>query len=58
MAPRKKSVAESNSPGPISMADLARELRVSLTTISRTLSDYHSMGLSMKQKMLKISKKT
>ena len=39
------------------MADLARELGVSMTTISRALSDHHSIGLAMKQKVLKLSKK-
>ena len=39
------------------MADLAREFGVSLTTISRALSDHHSIGPAMKQKILKLSKK-
>jgi len=39
------------------MADLARELGVSLTTISRALSDHHSIGASTKQRVLKLAKK-
>ncbi|UOQ70247.1 LacI family DNA-binding transcriptional regulator [Hymenobacter cellulosilyticus] len=39
------------------MADLARELGVSMTTISRALSDHHSIGPAMKQKVLKLAKK-
>jgi hypothetical protein len=37
------------------MADLTRELGVSMTTISRALSDYHyhSIGPTMKQKVLR-----
>lgn len=42
---------------PISMADLARELGVSVTTISRALSDHHSIGPATKQKVLKLAKK-
>jgi LacI family transcriptional regulator len=59
MASRKQS--ESNSEeiisSPVSMADLARELGVSMTTISRALSDHYSIGPSMKQKVLKLAKK-
>ncbi|WP_305012491.1 LacI family DNA-binding transcriptional regulator [Hymenobacter mellowenesis] len=39
------------------MADLARELGVSMTTISRALSDHHSIGPSTKQAVLKLAKK-
>ena len=39
------------------MADLARELGVSMTTISRALSDHFSIGPAMKQKVLKLAKK-
>lgn len=39
------------------MADLARELGVSMTTISRALSDHHSIGPATKQKVLKLAKK-
>ncbi|WP_167855037.1 LacI family DNA-binding transcriptional regulator [Hymenobacter wooponensis] len=39
------------------MADLARELGVSMTTISRALSDHYSIGPAMKQKVLKLAKK-
>lgn len=39
------------------MGDLARELGVSTTTISRALSDHFSIGPAMKQKVLKIARK-
>ena len=39
------------------MADLARELGVSVTTISRALSDHHSIGPATKQRVLKLAKK-
>ncbi|GAA4377420.1 LacI family DNA-binding transcriptional regulator [Hymenobacter koreensis] len=39
------------------MADLARELNVSMTTVSRALSDHFSIGPAMKQKVLKLAKK-
>ena len=46
------------APGsPVTMADLARELGVSMTTISRALSDHHSIGPAMKQAVLKLAKK-
>lgn len=49
---------EKHTPGsPVSMADLARELSVSTTTISRALSDHHSIGPAMKQTVLKLAKK-
>ncbi len=41
----------------ITMADLARELGVSMTTISRALSDHHSIGPATKQAVLKLAKK-
>lgn len=59
MAPRGKKDTDSvhvpNSP--VSMSDLARELGVSMTTISRALSDHHSIGPATKQKVLKLAKK-
>lgn len=42
---------------PVSMADLARELGVSMTTISRALSNHHSIGPATKQAVLKLAKK-
>jgi LacI family transcriptional regulator len=62
MATRKQTDSPSdettsNSSTPVSMADLARELGVSMTTISRALSDHHSIGPGMKQKVLKLAKK-
>ncbi|WP_426058148.1 LacI family DNA-binding transcriptional regulator [Hymenobacter sp. B1770] len=39
------------------MADLARELGVSMTTVSRALSDHHSIGPATKQAVLKLAKK-
>jgi LacI family transcriptional regulator len=41
----------------VSMADLARELGVSMTTVSRALSDHHSIGAATKQRVLKLAKK-
>ncbi|UOQ50952.1 LacI family DNA-binding transcriptional regulator [Hymenobacter cellulosivorans] len=57
MAPRKKQAPAQIPTTPVSMADLARELGVSMTTISRALSDHHSIGPAMKQKVLKLAKK-
>ncbi|MBO0356315.1 LacI family DNA-binding transcriptional regulator [Hymenobacter sp. BT186] len=59
MPPRgKKAPDTSHEPNsPVSMADLARELGVSMTTISRALSDHHSIGPATKQKVLKLAKK-
>ncbi|HEX8507837.1 MAG TPA: LacI family DNA-binding transcriptional regulator [Hymenobacter sp.] len=51
--PKEAYVANS----PVSMADLARELGVSMTTISRALSDHHSIGPATKQAVLKLAKK-
>jgi LacI family transcriptional regulator len=49
---------DSNAAAPaVSMADLARELGVSMTTISRALSDHHSIGAATKQRVLKLAKK-
>ncbi|UOR03701.1 LacI family transcriptional regulator [Hymenobacter aerilatus] len=56
MAPRSKKPVDATS-SPVSMADLARELGVSMTTISRALSDHHSIGPATKQKVLKLAKK-
>ena len=59
-SPLKKLTAPASaspSTGPVSMADLARELGVSTTTISRALSDHFSIGPAMKQKVLKLAKK-
>ena len=39
------------------MADLARELGVSTTTVSRALSDHHSIGAMTKQRVQKLAKK-
>jgi len=57
MAPRKKSETPPALNSPVSMADLARELGVSMTTISRALSDHYSIGPEMKSKVLKLAKK-
>jgi LacI family transcriptional regulator len=61
MASSKKQPTDSSQdkPGqsPVSMADLARELGVSTTTISRALSDHFSIGPAMKQKVQKLAKK-
>jgi LacI family transcriptional regulator len=56
MSARKK---QENGPLPpaVSMADLARELGVSMTTVSRALSDHHSIGQATKQRVLKLAKK-
>ncbi|MGI4863759.1 MAG: LacI family DNA-binding transcriptional regulator [Janthinobacterium lividum] len=49
---------KNTSPQPtVSMADLARELGVSMTTVSRALSDHHSIGPVTKQRVLKLAKK-
>ncbi|MBF9238531.1 LacI family DNA-binding transcriptional regulator [Hymenobacter sp. BT683] len=58
MAARRTSTKEPNAAGsPVSMADLARELGVSMTTISRALSDHHSIGPATKQAVLRLAKK-
>ena len=57
MAQRGTSDDFPASSAPVSMADLARELGVSTTTISRALSDHHSIGPATKQKVLKLAKK-
>ena len=58
MATRRTTPKEPNSASsPVSMADLARELGVSMTTISRALSDHHSIGPTTKQAVLKLAKK-
>ncbi|SMC00571.1 transcriptional regulator, LacI family [Hymenobacter roseosalivarius DSM 11622] len=56
MNSRNKKTAEV-SDGPVSMADLAKELGVSMTTVSRALSDHYSIGPATKQKVLKLAKK-
>lgn len=56
-ARRPRPAASSEAARPISMADLARELGVSMTTISRALSDHHSIGPATKQAVLKLAKK-
>jgi len=56
MSARKKQENGSLPPA-VSMADLARELGVSMTTVSRALSDHHSIGLATKQRVLKLAKK-
>jgi LacI family transcriptional regulator len=48
---------DSATPAPIYMADLARELGLSTTTISRALSNHYSIGASTKQRVLKLAKK-
>ena len=58
MAGRRPSSNSSDTGNsPVSMADLARELGVSMTTISRALSDHHSIGPATKQAVLKLAKK-
>ncbi|WP_051718910.1 LacI family DNA-binding transcriptional regulator [Hymenobacter sp. IS2118] len=58
MATRRTPSKETSASGsPVSMADLARELGVSMTTISRALSDHHSIGPATKQAVLKLAKK-
>ncbi|MFC6222612.1 LacI family DNA-binding transcriptional regulator [Hymenobacter artigasi] len=58
MAGRRPSAKPSDAGhSPVSMADLARELGVSMTTISRALSDHHSIGPATKQAVLKLAKK-
>lgn len=53
-----RSKKPANKPdSPVSMADLAKELGVSMTTISRALSDHYSIGPATKQKVLKLAKK-
>ncbi|RZK18294.1 MAG: LacI family transcriptional regulator, partial [Hymenobacter sp.] len=56
MSSRQKQTP-STSPAAVSMADLARELGVSMTTVSRALSDHHSIGAATKQRVLKLAKK-
>jgi LacI family transcriptional regulator len=56
MNSRNKKTAEV-SDSPVSMADLAKELGVSMTTVSRALSDHYSIGPATKQKVLKLAKK-
>ena len=43
--------------GAVSMADLARELGVSMTTVSRALSDHHSIGPATKQRVQQLARK-
>jgi LacI family transcriptional regulator len=61
MTSPKKQRSDTSGSGPdkgsVSMADLARELGVSTTTISRALSDHFSIGPATKQKVLKLAKK-
>jgi LacI family transcriptional regulator len=56
MSLRKKQTL-TGPPAAVSMADLARELGVSMTTVSRALSDHHSIGAATKQRVLKLAKK-
>jgi len=56
MSARKKQIP-AGLPAAVSMADLARELGVSMTTVSRALSDHHSIGAATKQRVLKLAKK-
>lgn len=55
MSTRKKKDSSPANPPPVSMADLARELGVSMTTISRALSDHHSIGAATKQRVRKLA---
>ncbi|MDO7848474.1 LacI family DNA-binding transcriptional regulator [Hymenobacter sp. M29] len=41
----------------VAMADLARTLGVSMTTVSRALSNHHSIGAATKQRVLQLAKK-
>ena len=52
--PRRKPAQASK---PLSMADLARELGVSMTTVSRALSDHYSIGAATKQRVQKLARK-
>jgi len=54
-SPKKTTLG--TAPPAVSMADLARELGVSMTTISRALSDHHSIGAATKQRVLKLARK-
>ncbi|HEX8329805.1 MAG TPA: LacI family DNA-binding transcriptional regulator [Hymenobacter sp.] len=54
---RSDTTKQPEASSPVSMADLARELGVSMTTISRALSDHHSIGPATKQAVLKLAKK-
>jgi LacI family transcriptional regulator len=53
----RKKQAPSPFSQAVSMADLARELSVSMTTVSRALSDHHSIGATTKARVLKLAKK-
>jgi LacI family transcriptional regulator len=53
----RKKQASSPFSQAVSMADLARELSVSMTTVSRALSDHHSIGAATKARVLKLAKK-
>jgi LacI family transcriptional regulator len=53
----RKPKTEEVPDSPVSMADLAKELGVSMTTVSRALSDHYSIGPATKQKVLKLAKK-
>ncbi|QKG52440.1 LacI family DNA-binding transcriptional regulator [Hymenobacter sp. BRD67] len=44
-------------PPAVSMADLARELGVSMTTVSRALSDHHSIGAATKERVRQLAQK-
>ncbi|WP_201985952.1 LacI family DNA-binding transcriptional regulator [Hymenobacter rubidus] len=58
MAVRRTPSAKNKALGrPVSMADLARELGVSMTTISRALSNHHSIGAATKLAVHKLAKK-
>lgn len=54
-SPRRPKKA--SSAGPPSMTDLARELGVSISTVSRALSDSQGVGPEMKQRVLKLVKR-
>ncbi|MBC6989406.1 MULTISPECIES: LacI family DNA-binding transcriptional regulator [Hymenobacter] len=50
-------MSKDSSDTPISMSDLAKELGVSVTTISRALSDHFSIGPATKKRVQKLAKK-
>jgi LacI family transcriptional regulator len=52
----RKNLNKPAANSPVSMADLARELGVSMTTVSRALSDHFSIGPEMKLKVQKLAK--
>ncbi|MCC2548697.1 LacI family transcriptional regulator [Hymenobacter sp. BT175] len=53
----RKKAAPDKAASPVSMSDLAKELGVSVTTISRALSDHFSIGPATKKRVLQLAKK-